>query len=191
MLNKKKINSFKDLSLKKQQNKKVFSLPLIENCEFFQGFDHTVFDNSHINAVMTPTSFKASPSYSSMDLDCLVFKTFYKPHSKPRFNFLTRSLRFFYLFLLKSNRTFCVIKFIRGGAISASNGFLSFMPKSSIKRAGERLFSQCKVIKSRKYYGRLSTSFNYNIILSSPRRLKVTNSKKRDFPPRRKKSRIK
>ena len=99
MLNKKKINSFKDLSLKKQQKKKAFSLPLIETCEFFPGFDYPVFDNSHINAVMTPNSFKASPSYSSMDLDCLVFETFYKPRSKPRFNFLTRSLRFFYLFL--------------------------------------------------------------------------------------------
>jgi hypothetical protein len=65
------------------------------------------------------------------------------------------------------------------------------MPKSSIKKTGEKLFSQCKVIRSKKYYGRLSTIFKYNIILSSPRTLKVVNSKKRDFPPRRKKSRIK
>jgi hypothetical protein len=191
MLNKKKFNNFKDLSLKKQKENRFFSLPLISSREFFQGFDHTVFDNSHINAVMTPSSFKTSSSYSSMDFDRLVFEIFYKPSPKPRLTFLTRSLRFFYLFLLKSNRTFCVVKHIRGGAISASNGFLSFMPKSSIKKTGEKLFSQCKVIRSKKYYGRLSTIFKYNIILSSPRTLKVTNSKKRDFLPRRKKSRIK
>jgi hypothetical protein len=70
----------------------------------------------------------------------------------------------------------------------ASNGFLSFVPQSSIKQKLKKVFSNYKVIKGKKRNSALSTSFKYNIILTD---LKVKRAKKRDSLVRRKKSRFK
>ena len=141
-----------------------------------------------INSFNKPDSFKAQAKYSKIHLDSLLFSPYIKKTAVNRLNMVHRSLRLFFLSLLRLETTASFVRFIRGGAIVASNGFLSFVPQSSIKQKLKKVFSNYKVIKGKKRNCALSTSFKYNIILTD---LKVKRAKKRDSLVRRKKSRFK
>ena len=187
MLNNKKFINISSTPLYKK-NLSPLLYPLIDSTENFQGFDENIKEIAFLNSFNKPDSFKVQAKYSKIHLDSLLFSSYIKRTAVNRLNMVHRSLRLFYLSLLRLETKVSFIRFIRGGAIVASNGFLSFVPQSFIKRKSKKVFSNYKIIKGKKRNSTLSTSFKYNIILTD---LKVKKTKKRDSLIRRKKSRFK
>ena len=187
MLNNKKFINISSAHFDKK-NLSPLLFPLVVSTENFQGFADNIKEIPFINSFNKPDFFKAQAKYSKIHLDSLLFSPYIRKTAVNRLNMVHRSLRLFFLSLLRLETTVSFVRFIRGGAIVASNGFLSFVPQSSIKQKLKKVFSNYKVIKGKKRNCALSTSFKYNIILTD---LKVKRAKKRDSLVRRKKSRFK